>query len=113
MATLGGARPKALIFDQDKLSLAKFPAKCDGFDVPVVERACLELARQRGLPLRFWDALALPMKKPPCSASKKHRRNGRFVEFKNALSGACAHDVALLVRAGIGLALLTGGRCTL
>ena len=52
VATLGGARPKALVAHKGKQFLAKFPSKGDGFDVPVVERACLELARQCGLVFR-------------------------------------------------------------
>ncbi|HNQ75017.1 MAG TPA: HipA domain-containing protein [Pseudothauera hydrothermalis] len=47
--TMGGARPKALVIHRGEQYLAKFPAKGDGFDVPVVERACLELARRAGL----------------------------------------------------------------
>jgi serine/threonine-protein kinase HipA len=47
--TMGGARPKALVIHRGEQYLAKFPARNDGFDVPVVERACLELARRAGL----------------------------------------------------------------
>lgn len=49
VATLGGARPKALVSHDGKQFLAKFPAKDDPFDIPLVERACLELARECGL----------------------------------------------------------------
>lgn len=49
VATLGGARPKAVVSHNGKQFLAKFPAKHDPFDIPVVERACLELARECGL----------------------------------------------------------------
>jgi serine/threonine-protein kinase HipA len=48
-ATFGGARPKALLLADGKQWLAKFPAKNDGFNIPVVERATLELARECGL----------------------------------------------------------------
>ena len=47
--TMGGARPKALVRHQGEQYIAKFPAKRDGFNVPAVERACLELARRAGL----------------------------------------------------------------
>lgn len=47
--TMGGARPKALVIHRHQQYLAKFPAKNDAFDVPIVERACLELARRAGL----------------------------------------------------------------
>ena len=47
--SLGGARPKALLVCDDHQWIAKFPARNDPFDVPVIERATLELARQAGL----------------------------------------------------------------
>lgn len=47
--TMGGARPKALVHHQGAQHIAKFPAKRDGFNVPAVEHACLELARRAGL----------------------------------------------------------------
>jgi serine/threonine-protein kinase HipA len=48
-ATLGGARPKAVLHDRGRQWVAKFPAFRDSFNVPVVERATLELARLCGL----------------------------------------------------------------
>jgi serine/threonine-protein kinase HipA len=47
--TMGGARPKAVLIHQGEQFIAKFPAIKDGFDVPLVEWACLELARRAGL----------------------------------------------------------------
>lgn len=47
--TLGGARPKAVIAVDGREFVAKFPSRGDGFDVPAVERATLELARDAGL----------------------------------------------------------------
>lgn len=46
---LGGARPKALVVDEGKQWIAKFPARGDRIDVTAVERATLELARAAGL----------------------------------------------------------------
>lgn len=48
-ATFGGARPKAVVLDRRRQWVAKFPALNDGFNVPLIERATLELARQCGL----------------------------------------------------------------
>jgi serine/threonine-protein kinase HipA len=48
-ASLGGARPKALVVREGRHYLAKFPAKSDAWNVPAIERACLELARRCGL----------------------------------------------------------------
>lgn len=47
--TLGGARPKAAIRHEGRQWVAKFPAQRDGFNVPIIERASLELARQAGI----------------------------------------------------------------
>ncbi|MDP2792833.1 MAG: HipA domain-containing protein, partial [Sulfurisoma sp.] len=57
--TLGGARPKALVLHQGQQYLAKFPARNDGFNVPAVERACLELARRAGLDVPQTDLKVL------------------------------------------------------
>jgi serine/threonine-protein kinase HipA len=49
-SALGGARPKASIRDeQNVLWLAKFSSRTDGFDIPVIECASLQLARKTGL----------------------------------------------------------------
>ena len=58
--SMGGARPKALVIHQEEQYLAKFPAKKDGFNVPAVERACLELARKAGLNVPPTDIRSLP-----------------------------------------------------
>lgn len=59
VASLGGARPKALVSHDGKQFLAKFPAKNDPFDIPAVERACLELARACGLNVPQTDLVRL------------------------------------------------------
>lgn len=47
--SMGGARPKATIEDEDTLWLGKFPARGDRFNLQRVEFATLELARRCGL----------------------------------------------------------------
>ncbi len=47
--SVGGARPKAVVTVDDGEWIAKFPAKGDPFNVPLIERATLELAREAGL----------------------------------------------------------------
>lgn len=47
--TVGGARPKAVVTSDGREWIAKFPARGDVFDVPLVEYATLELAREAGL----------------------------------------------------------------
>src|SRR3546814_4328252 len=47
--SVGGARPKAVVTVDGAEWIAKFPARNDPFNVPLVERATLELARASGL----------------------------------------------------------------
>lgn len=47
--SVGGARPKAVVSADGHEWIAKFPARNDSFNVPLVEYATLELARQAGL----------------------------------------------------------------
>jgi serine/threonine-protein kinase HipA len=47
--TMGGMRPKAVILADGRQFLAKFPSRTDRFNMPAVERATLELAREAGL----------------------------------------------------------------
>lgn len=47
--SVGGARPKAVVSVDGGEWIAKFPASNDPFNVPLVERATLELAREAGL----------------------------------------------------------------
>ena len=47
--SMGGARPKATIEDEQNLWLGKFPAKDDRFNLQRVEFATLDLARRCGL----------------------------------------------------------------
>lgn len=47
--SLGGARPKATVFHEGRLWLAKFPAKDDRYDHPRVEMALSDMARASGI----------------------------------------------------------------
>lgn len=47
--SVGGARPKAVVSVDGGEWIAKFPASNDPFNVPLIERATLELAREAGL----------------------------------------------------------------
>lgn len=54
--SVGGARPKAVISADGREWIAKFSARSDPFNVPLIEFATLELAREAGLrvpPLRI------------------------------------------------------------
>lgn len=58
--SMGGARPKAVVRQDDIEWIAKFPARDDRFNVPVIEQATLELARAAGMtvPRTFIETLA-------------------------------------------------------
>lgn len=58
--SMGGARPKAVVTKDGKQYLAKFPTQRDGFNIPSVERATLELARTCGLSVPETDLIRLP-----------------------------------------------------
>ena len=47
--SVGGARPKAVVTVDGREWIAKFPARNDPFNVPLIERTTLELARKAGL----------------------------------------------------------------
>lgn len=47
--SVGGARPKAVVRVDDGEWIAKFSSATDRFNVPLIERATLELAREAGL----------------------------------------------------------------
>lgn len=47
--SLGGARPKASVRDGDRLMIAKFPHRSDGWDVMAWEKTALDLARGCGI----------------------------------------------------------------
>lgn len=47
--SVGGARPKAVVRVDDGEWIAKFPSASDRFNVPMIECATLELAREAGL----------------------------------------------------------------
>ena len=47
--SVGGARPKAVVSIDGGEWIAKFPSANDRFNVPMIERATLELAREAGL----------------------------------------------------------------
>ena len=58
--TMGGMRPKAVISMDGRQYVAKFPSKKDRFNVPAVERATLELARQAGLNVPATELVSMP-----------------------------------------------------
>lgn len=46
---MGGARPKTLVFDEEREWIAKFPHQHDRFDNPLVEHLTMEMAKKAGI----------------------------------------------------------------
>ena len=59
-SSMGGARPKAVVIHDGIQYLAKFPALGDAFNVPLIERSTLELARACGLKVPKTNIIKLP-----------------------------------------------------
>jgi serine/threonine-protein kinase HipA len=58
-STMGGMRPKAIVVRDGVQYIAKFPALNDPYNVPVIERATLELARECDLNVPQTDLVKL------------------------------------------------------
>ncbi len=61
-ADQGGVRPKACVWYNDYLHIAKFPAREDAFDDPKVEGSCLTLARLAGMDVPDHETLPVGSK---------------------------------------------------
>lgn len=48
-SSVGGARPKTLVFDEEREWIAKFPHQHDRFDNPLVEHLTMEMAKKAGI----------------------------------------------------------------
>jgi serine/threonine-protein kinase HipA len=91
-SSLGGARPKASIRDADgALSIAKFPAQSDEYDVVRWEATALSLARKAGIAVpearieKVLDRAVLIVR-------RFDRANGHRIPFLSAMSALGAHD---------------------
>ena len=87
--SMGGARPKAVVTRGDVQYLAKFPTQKDGFNVPAVERATLELARECGLNVPETDLITLP-------DGRQVMLIERFDRYKQGAGFARRHAVSAL-----------------
>jgi len=59
-SSLGGMRPKVMVVNEGIQYIAKFPTLSDPFNIPLIERASLELARRCGLTVPRTGILELP-----------------------------------------------------
>lgn len=92
--SMGGARPKAVVIRGDVQYLAKFPAHNDRFNVPAIERATLELARDAGLAVPETDLVTLPDGRQVMLIERFDRyRSGDGFARRHAISALTALDL--------------------
>lgn len=91
-SSLGGARPKASVRDQDgSLAIAKFPKKDDEFNVVVWEAVSLTLAKKAGINVpRF--SLKTIIEKPVLIINRFDRNGSERIPFLSAKSMLGAKD---------------------
>lgn len=92
-ASLGGARPKAAVLDNDgRLMIAKFPSPTDDWPVPRWEAVAMDLARAAGIDVP--PARLLTVLKRPVFVMGRFDRDvkGRRIPFISALTALGASD---------------------
>jgi serine/threonine-protein kinase HipA len=91
-SSLGGARPKASIRDADgALSIAKFPAKSDEYDVVRWEAVALALAHKAGIEVPD-TRIEKVLDRAVLIVRRFDRANGHRIPFLSAMSVLGAHD---------------------
>lgn len=92
-ASLGGARPKAVVIDADgRLSIAKFPSPNDDWPVPRWEATAMSLARAAGIDVPDF-ALNIVQDRPVFLMRRFDRDEaGRRIPFISALTALAASD---------------------
>lgn len=91
-SSLGGARPKASVRDQDgHLAIAKFPKNDDEFDIVVWEAVTLSLAEMAGLSVAQWR-LGKILDKPVIILRRFDREDQTRIPFLSAMSMLGAKD---------------------
>ena len=85
--SLGGARPKASVIDEDSsLTVAKFPSRKDDYDVGLWEHFCHVMGRKAGLNVA--ETSTIPGEDYHILLSKRFDRNdrGKRIHFASALT---------------------------
>jgi len=91
-SSLGGARPKASVWDRDgTLAIAKFPHRNDEIDTVRWEAVALQLAGEAGLPVPGWRLLDISGR-PVLLLRRFDRTEGTRVPFLSAMSMLVATD---------------------
>lgn len=91
-SSLGGARPKASVWDRkNHLAIAKFPRKDDEFNVVLWEAVALTLAKNAGINTPSWT-LETILGKPVLIISRFDRDDTKRIPFLSAMSMLGAKD---------------------
>ena len=91
-SSLGGARPKASVRDQDgSLAIAKFPSKDDEFNMIAWEAVTLSLAQQARIAVPAWRIKTV-LNKPVLIIKRFDRNAGLRIPFLSAMSMLGARD---------------------
>ncbi|HQS84511.1 MAG: phosphatidylinositol kinase [Alphaproteobacteria bacterium 16-39-46] len=91
-SSLGGARPKASVFDQDgSLAIAKFSRKDDELNVVLWEAVALTLAKKAGIRVPSWR-LEKILNKSVLIIKRFDRENKQRIPFLSAMSMLGAKD---------------------
>jgi serine/threonine-protein kinase HipA len=90
-SSLGGARPKASVYDAGDLSIAKFPRKDDEFQTTLWEALALTLAKKAGIQVPSWR-IEKVLNKPVLVLKRFDRQGQRRIPFLSAMSMLTARD---------------------
>lgn len=91
-SSLGGARPKASVIDNDgDLCIAKFPKKDDSGNIVLWEAVALNLAKQAGLNVPTWKVVNV-LDKPVLLIKRFDRIKNKRIPFISAMTMLSATD---------------------
>jgi serine/threonine-protein kinase HipA len=90
-SSLGGARPKASVYDSGDLSIAKFPRKDDEFQATLWEALALTLAEKAGIQVPSWR-IEKALNKPVLVLKRFDRQGQRRIPFLSAMGMLGARD---------------------
>lgn len=91
-SSLGGARPKASVMDQDgRLSIAKFPQSDDTWPVTLWEAVALDLAGRAGIPVPDWRIVQVEGRNV-LLLRRFDREGAARIPFLSAMSMLAAQD---------------------
>ena len=90
-SSLGGARPKASVYDTSNLSIAKFPCKDDEYQTTLWEALALTLAGRAGIQVPAWR-IEKVLNKPVLIIKRFDRETERRIPFLSAMSMLGAQD---------------------